>query len=252
MSGARAACARRCTCSVSPRLENDFTRVVGYARRRPAPQHSQGDLTWRSRDSACISATCPGYRTRRPVRSARRISPARRAKAAWRPRAPAAGAARESGPGLEGVAVIRHRAGRDVHARRHRRPGRDPADLDDARAREMAPHDPAHVLGRPGAAVGRIARRRFLRVRLGRASRRCRRSPCASIPGARSTATGRCRSASARASRCRTSPTKRCYALLPDQLHADRRARRRRLFPRAVPPHQPAAVQGGRTRSSTA
>ena len=40
--------------------------------------------------------------------------------------------------------------------------------------------------------------------------------------------------------------------LLPDQLHADRGARRRRLFPRAVPPGQPAAVQGRSTRSSTA
>ena len=63
-------------------------------------------------------------------------------------------------------------------------------------------------------------------------------------PGAPSTATGRCRSASARASRWRTSSDE-LLRLLPDQLHADRRARGRRLLPRPVPPHQPAAVQGG-------
>ena len=33
--------------------------------------------------------------------------------------------------------------------------------------------------------------------------------------------------------------------LLPDQLHADRRAGGLRLLPRAVPPHEPAALQGG-------
>ena len=41
-------------------------------------------------------------------------------------------------------------------------------------------------------------------------------------------------------------------ALLPDRLHADRRARRRRVLPRAVPAHQPAALQAGSTPSSTA
>ena len=35
--------------------------------------------------------------------------------------------------------------------------GADPADLDDARARQVALLDPARVLGRPGAAVDRSA-----------------------------------------------------------------------------------------------
>ena len=47
-------------------------------------------------------------------------------------------------------------------------------------------------------------------------------------------------------------PDEPMIALLPDQLHADRRARRRGLLPRPVPPHQPAALQERLRRSSTA
>ena len=88
---------------------------------------------------------------------------------------------------------------------------RDPADLDDAGARQVAPHDPARLLGRPGAAVDRMPGRRFLRLRLGDTTRRSRRWRSASIPAAPSTATGRCRSASARGSRWKISATSTIY-----------------------------------------
>ena len=71
------------------------------------------------------------------------------------------------GPGLEGLALCDHPAGRDLHPGRHRGLGRDPADLDDAGARQVAPHHPARLLGRPGAAVDRVPGRRLLRLRLG-------------------------------------------------------------------------------------
>ena len=59
-------------------------------------------------------------------------SPARRGRAAWRPRAPARDAARELGPGLEGLAEHqRSPPSDDGHAGRDRGPGRDPAHLDD-------------------------------------------------------------------------------------------------------------------------
>ena len=75
--------------------------------------------------------------------------------------------ARGLGRRLENLALGPHRAGRDLHARRNRGPGRHPADLDDARQCPLARPDPAHLLGRPGASLGRSAARRFLRLRLG-------------------------------------------------------------------------------------
>ena len=118
----------------------------------------------------------------RPARSARRTSPARRAGAAWRPRAPGARPARGLGQGWKVSPSVRIEAGETFVARRHRGIGRDPADLDDARQRALARPDPAHLLGRPGAPLGRGAARRLLRLRLGpvRAGQLARRS--ASIP----------------------------------------------------------------------
>ena len=54
----------------------------------------------------------------------------------------------------------------DLRPGRHQGPGRDPADLDDAH-RHLAPHHPAHLLGRRDRALGRMPRRRLLRLRLG-------------------------------------------------------------------------------------
>ena len=89
-------------------------------------------------------------RRRRRARSARRISPARRARAAWRPRAPARTPARDSARAGRSRPRSRIEPGRDLHARRHRGPGRDPADLDDAARGRWRDLDPAHLLGRPG------------------------------------------------------------------------------------------------------
>ncbi len=69
-------------------------------------------------------------------------------------------------PGLEGLALRPRSGRRDLrHGRRQGR-GRHPADLDDAR-RHLAPRHPAHLLGRRDRALGRMPRRRLLRLRLG-------------------------------------------------------------------------------------
>ena len=74
-------------------------------------------------------------------------------------------------------------------------------------------------------------------------SARCRSR---STRPAASTATGRCRSASrARITIENLGPDDDHGLLLPDRLHADRRAGRSRLLPRAVAAQQPAALPGG-------
>jgi hypothetical protein len=75
--------------------------------------------------------------------------------------------ARDLGQGWKVSPSVAHRAGRDLRAGRHRGARRDPADLDDA-DRQLALQHPAHLLGRPGAALGRVPGRRLLRLRLGR------------------------------------------------------------------------------------
>ncbi len=89
----------------------------------------------------------------------------------------------------------------DVHAGRHRGPGRDPADLDDARPAHWRFTHPAHLLGRRGAAVGRVPGRRLLRLRLGQVRAGLVAAGLRQSRAAPSTATGRCRSASAAGSR---------------------------------------------------
>ena len=162
------------------------------------------------------------------------------AKARARPRA-----------GLEDLAVGQDQAGADLHAGRHRGPGRDPAHLDDAH-RPLALLHPAHVLGRRDDAVGRVPGRRFLRLRLGRlraavVARRVRE------PRQRaSTATGRCRSASAARITLENLDRAGHDALLPDRLHAHRRAGRRGVLPRAVPARRTRCRTRRSTPSSTA
>ena len=91
--------------------------------------------------------------------------------------------------------------------------------------------------------------RGFLRLRLGplrpgEFARRLRQS------GRRSTATGRCRSAAgARITLENRDPDEEASHLLPDQLRPDRGSGGCGLFSRPVPPHQPAAVQGGLYRA---
>ena len=118
------------------------------------------------------------------------------------------------------VAALNRHPGRD------RRPRRHPAHLDHRRTAALARAGPAHLLGRRGDAVGRGAARRLLLQRLGRCAAMSARCRLPSTRRAASTATGRCRSASARGSRSRTSAGRGRRLLLPDQLHADRRARR--------------------------
>ena len=144
---------------------------------------------------------------------------------------------------LEDLAVGAHRTGADIHARRHQGAGRHPAHLDDAN-RPLAALHSAHLLGRRDVAVGRDARGRLLRVRLGqvRADQLGRRggesrqrvqlllgdAVPALVPD------------DAREHRGTAHD-----GLLPDRSHADRHPRRCRVPPRAVPPRQPAAVQAG-------
>ena len=121
---------------------------------------------------------------------------------------------------------------------------RHPADLDDAH-RQLALFHPPLLLGRRDRAFGRSARSAISSPAAGASTPRSPRCRSASTPAAPSTATGRCPSAR----RCRITleniDDEGHDALLPDQLHADRGARGRRLFPRPVPPRQPAALQGG-------
>ena len=84
----------------------------------------------------------------------------------------------------------------------------------------------------------------FFCLRLGELSRRSRRWRSASIPGR----AFNCYWEMPFRKRARITMTnlgdETIDRLLPDQLHADRRAGRLRLFPRAIPPHQSAALQG--------
>ena len=153
-------------------------------------------------------------------------------------------------PGLEDLAVGADRAGRRVRARRHRRLRRHPAHLAHA-DRRLAQPDPADVLGRRPAAGRRVPARRLLRPRLGRVrahllARRVRQpGPGVQLllgdavhrPGAHHPD-----------QRVRRGPA----ALLPDRLHALRRARRRGPVLRPVPARQPAAARARSSRSSTA
>ena len=152
-------------------------------------------------------------------------------------------AARDLGQGWKISPSVRIEPG-DLRAGRHRRPGRDPAHLDDA-DRPLALQHPAHLLGRRGRRRRSSARWATSSPAAGASTRRSPRWPSASTRAAPSTATGRCRSASAAAITMENIADEDDDALLPDQLHADRGAGRRGLLPRPVPPRQPAALQAG-------
>ena len=68
---------------------------------------------------------------RRRARSARRISPARRARPAWPPKAPALGAPATWARAGRSRPACGSKPGETFTLARHRRPRRDPADLDD-------------------------------------------------------------------------------------------------------------------------
>ncbi len=103
----------------------------------------------------------------------------------------------------------------------------------------------ASIWDEQDASLGRGAARRFLRLRLGplragELARRLRQSGARlqlllgdAVPPQGAAHPGEPRSG------------RGGHHLLADQLRADRGSRGRRLFPRAVPPHQPAAVQAG-------
>ena len=75
-------------------------------------------------------------------------------------------AARDLGAGWKISPSVQIEPGSDVHARRHRRPRRDPEHVVH-RPADGPRHDPAHLLGWPGPTVGRVSDRRFLRPGLG-------------------------------------------------------------------------------------
>ena len=199
-------------------------------------------MTTIQRFGAYTSAICRGSPTRRRAPSARRTSPARRARAGMATEGTGAGCARDLGQGWKISPSVGIEAGRDVHAGRHRRPRRDPADLDDA-DRQLALQHPAHLLGRSGAAVGRVPGGRFLRDGLGRVR-------AALVAGGLRQPRQRLQlllgDALPQALPHHDDEHRRRGhdALLPDQLHADRCARGRGLLPRPVPPRQSAALQG--------
>ena len=192
--------------------------------------------------SAAGWATSRGSRTRRRGRSAPRTSPARRARRAWPPRAPARRRPADLGQGWKISPSVRIKAGETFVLGEIAGLRRDPAHLDDA-DRQLALLDPPHVLGRRGAAVGRGARRRLLRVGLGQlraalVARRVRqpRQRVQLLLGDAVPQVGEAHD---------DEPRRQGHdALLPDRLRADGRAGRRGLLPRAVPARQPAAVQG--------
>ena len=156
-------------------------------------------------------------------------------------------AAADLGPGLEDLAL-------DPRSR-PARPASSPTSTGRARSSRsgctvaepaLARPDPAHLLGRPGAAVGRMPARRLLRHAAGTSFAQVTSLAVCVNPGrafncywempfrkrARITLENR-------------DPDEHGDPLLPDQLHADRGARGRGLLPRPVPPHQSAALQGG-------
>jgi hypothetical protein len=100
------------------------------------------------------------------ARSARRISPAKKAGAAWRPTAPAANAARGLGQGWKVSPYILIDPAKTFTLADIEGPGAIQQIWMTPHAANGATH-PAHLLGRPGAAVGRMPGRRFLRLRLG-------------------------------------------------------------------------------------
>ena len=129
-------------------------------------------------------------------------------------------------------------------ARRHRGPGRDPADLDDAGARQVALHASSASTGTTRSSRRSSARSAISSPAAGSSFAQVNSLPVCVNPGrafncywempfrkrARITLTN-----------IADEPTRR---LLPDQLHADRCAGGLRLLPRPVPPHQSAALQG--------
>ncbi len=135
--------------------------------------------------------------------------------------------ARDLGQGWKISPSVRDQARRDLRAGRHRGPGRHPADLDDAH-RQLALQHPAHLLGRPGDALRRVPGRRLLRLRLGRVRASCHSLAVCVNPGS----AFNCYWEMPFRKRCRITLENIADdgdgALLPDQLHADRRARRRR------------------------
>ena len=180
-----------------------------------------------------------------------RTSPGEKGKGGMATEGTGAGCARDLGQGWKVSPSIEIAAGREPSAGRHRRPRRDPADLDDRRQGALARSASCASTGTTRSTRRSSARSATSSPAAGASTRRSPRWRSASTPAARSTATGRCRSASAphHAGEPRAGADD---PLLPDQLHAHRRARGRGLLPRPVPPHQPAALQGGSTPSSTA
>ena len=153
--------------------------------------------------------------------------------------------ARGPRPGLEDLALGSHRVRRDLHPRRHRGRRRDPADLDDPGQCALAHSASCASTGTTRNSLRWRCRSATSSPVAGTNMRRSLRSPSASILAAPSTATGRCRSASrARFTLENLRPGRPRDRLLPDQLHADRGAGGRRLFPRAVPACQSARLQG--------
>ena len=75
-------------------------------------------------------------------------------------------------PGLEGLALVIIQPGETFTLADIEGPGAIQQIWMTLARRQLAPHHPAHLLGRPGAAVGRVPGRRLLRLRLGAASRR--------------------------------------------------------------------------------
>ena len=98
----------------------------------------------------------------------------------------------------------------EIHAgnRQHRRPRNHQPHLADSH-RPLAQHHHPLLLGRAGKSVRGMPHRRLLLHAAGTNTRRSTRWPCASIPAAPSTATGRCPSAGTAASRWKTAPRSR-------------------------------------------
>ena len=142
---------------------------------------------------------------------------------------------------LEGVAIGAHRLRRDFHRRRYRRTGRDPANLDDA-DRQLALLHPAHLLGRERPAGGRMPGGRFLWRWLGRI-RAVDLAADLRQPGQRFQLLLGDALPPALPHHHEQYRRRRDDALLPGQLHADRCARRRRLFPRPIPPNESLTLQ---------
>ena len=88
---------------------------------------------------------------------------------------PAAQMRARPGAGLEGLAVRDHPARRHLHAGRHRGPGRDPADLDDAGARQAGATPSCASTGTARSSRRSSARPATSSPAAGRSTPRCRR-----------------------------------------------------------------------------